>query len=163
MSLVIRICQQKKIVNFRKVAFSRFCTNLDNLKIGTNFRKLNFSDFKNSKSCIFATYRKVYVSKKMTCWVTTEDAAPVEICSISDSVSFMTVSGVSLSIAGASLSITADRSSSALRLNPTSAAPCATDTFKVVQWSIKVQQKHTACAGSTWSGGAAMLGPADAA
>ena len=47
--------------------------------------------------------------KRHTCWVRTEDAAPVEICSISDSdsVSFMTVSpGACVSFTGASLSIT---------------------------------------------------------
>ena len=48
--------------------------------------------------------------KRHTCWVTTEDAAPVEICFISDSdsVSFMTVSiGACWSFAGACLCITA--------------------------------------------------------
>ena len=47
--------------------------------------------------------------KRHTCWVRTEDAAPVEICSISDSdsVLFMTVSpGACVSFTGASLSIT---------------------------------------------------------
>ena len=44
---------------------------------------------------------QLFKMKRHTCWVTTEDAAPVETCSISDSdsVSFMTVPGASLSLA----------------------------------------------------------------